>query len=255
MPSNTSKPEQTKTSTGEQTAKVKVQSKPRVPAIFEYSFTLIICALLSGYTGARFVLLLKGSQAWTIKWIAALAAAALCVAFGGGTMNTILMQRSPRRFGWQDPAGVVQALCGGIASLWLTQSCGRGKSLDFFAWSGIECEQTFFIADCLNLTLLTAWSVSISWRDTLSHSNTVRAMRALVTTFLFVCGGGVIRDCVAIALGYDTTIGNFTAGVVVPVTVSCIIYHILVTTTPARLQLAVGLPLNFIIYYGLPQLF
>lgn len=210
---------------------------------------------MSGYAGARLVVLEKGAQAWTITWLAALAASAECVAFGGGTLNAIFMQRSPRRFGWQNPFSVAQALCGGFASMWLTTACGSGKSVDF---PGLwifpdECKQVFFVADCLCITLLTAWGASISARDTLSRNPAVRAIRAVVTTSLVVCGGGIIRDCVAIALGHNTPIGNFAPGVVFPVVLSSLTYHTFLMA-PHRLQIAIGLPITYVIYYSLPAL-
>lgn len=75
----------------------------------------------------------------------------------------------------------------------------------------------------------------------------------LVMTYICVCGGGLTRDCVAIALGVDTPLGNFAPGLVVPFLLSGLLYHRLILADKSPLlQLGLGLPACFLSFYVLP---
>eukprot|EP00928_Gymnodinium_smaydae_P046678 TRINITY_DN31103_c0_g1_i1.p1 TRINITY_DN31103_c0_g1~~TRINITY_DN31103_c0_g1_i1.p1 ORF type:complete len:253 (+),score=31.81 TRINITY_DN31103_c0_g1_i1:45-761(+) len=226
------------------------------PGIFSVPLAVDLCNLVSGYVGSRFVMRLgaKGPEPWSPVWMAASLASALSVNFLGGTLNAFVMMTPPRSFHWQESLNVLQALAGGLLCWLTTYHCGEGKLVDWPGSTGLGCEDTFLWFESLTLAFLVAFAAGKSWMYTLDSGATFssRASQALLTTYMCVAGGGIVRDIVAKSLGIDVLIGNLAVGFVVPLVLSGFLHFLLLHCSPL-LQLGLGIPLSATIFHLLPN--
>lgn len=223
-----------------------------IPAIVDPQFRItdILSLAICGYIGGRFVFLRAGDinlQPGTAAWYAAGVVSALITSFGGGGYYTFMMKKSPRSFACMDPLNVTTVLVGYFVSLFGMVYCSEGEP-----W----CDELFKVSDCTNCAILIAWGASKSLMDTVGQGLITRFFWALLATYTYSFGGGITRDIIGIGLGATDRIGNLDVpSVVAPAMVGGVIYLLLLTLRlPTLLELGLGLPAVFIVFFRMPEL-
>jgi len=228
------------------------------PAILRHPSTDRLSLAICGYIGGRYVLFKTAGllPEWSVGWWVAEIAAALITAFGGATYYALLMKpSSSRSFAFKDLKNTSCALIGMVVSLLLPKQCMSGSQLEAFMQIKY-CDDIFNAFDCGNCAILIAWGTSKALMDTAGKRWLTQMLYTVAATYIYSFGGGITRDVLAIAAGASKQIGNFDfPSVVIPAALGTLCYYILLLTKcPALLQLGIGLPGLFYIFYIVPKL-